>query len=277
MSFLIFVFLFFVNNSIADEITCINNTTKVTLTLPHNGHKLEFCQKSVNGKLVKDGAYIEKDQSGKIIKKEMYREGEKQKKPRFETVGLPSISKEHNSLMLPLDKKIEKIYEFTFGSVFNLLEKSKKEMTISEADRGGCRVSSKNRMNFIMSSKPFKEKRKFRKHCHMEGIIHYRINQDTPVNLKIKNLFNYSSLKYTQQVIRSTNIKKGISIKALIKNAKLLDEKNSESIDFNAEINFHINPTDVLVSRGRKGLFIESGTFEVFKVNGKPYSFKRSK
>lgn len=262
--------LFLSFNLFASPVICDDDSTLVAFDNPANGSKISFCQKKINGQLIKHGEYKETSSKGDISTHILYENNQISRDILKD--GPVKKKKESKS---NTEKELEALYAFTFQKAFDFAANQKKELVINEADRGQCIVIPRDRMNFLLRGKAFIETRKFRKRCFLQGSVHYAFNKNIKVNYEVKNLFNYNKLKYNLFIKRVKNKSGEIYITSTIKEARFTNQTDNKTVDFVATMKFKILLQDVMVSRGRKGLYVESGTFKVTAFNGKPYSFYR--
>lgn len=248
----------------AKELRCPPGTVLIDFTATYDKQRTLFCQVKHDGKLVKHGPELIYFLSGALKEKNYYNFGVKTQRGQVQPVNYKSEKYE-------LESKLKERLDHVFDKIFsNLLGVTKNKEILIYRDSSYCQHSPEERLQFILTKKPYTNTIDFASNCHFKGSLRYDYDKDLKANYEVKNLYSYNQLTFDYLLTNeSKNNKQLVTMK--ITNGKLVGEK--ESIDFTSRATIELDLQKAMLSEGRSGLTLNELTAEITNVDGAAYSY----
>ena len=239
---------------------CPANTSLVDLKTLYAGERIVFCQIKYKGNLVKHGEEYRFSKSGKIIKKNYYYGKEVYKFP---------IRNKNNNKSKEIEDKLEIIFH-RFFTLWNI--HPGKKIPISNLNNDGCRHNPLKRLNFLLKNISYTQNIRFRRRCYFQGKLYLSMDKELTSVFKVKDIFDYETLKLRYKLTKTTQ-GKDFLLTINVLGAKLIGKKSNIKLDALAILEF--SPNKMFITKGKQGVLIQSGKFNVTQVDGKSYSFQK--
>jgi hypothetical protein len=183
LNLLIITFVFsFSTFGFSSDLVCPDGAYQVSFNMEFEPKKHTFCQSKINGVTVKHGPYYKYNSDGSIAQKKYYNSG-KETEARL----TPQVSK--SDIKLP-----------NLGLLLRGLIPDFSSTQVTEFSTKECDVSILKWGMLFMMKKPFKQRYQFKKDCDIEGEIKIQLDRDFPVNLKLNDFKNYTSVSMTLNI-----------------------------------------------------------------------------
>jgi hypothetical protein len=233
-----------------------------------SGDHISFCQRTVNGSILKNGPEVHTDKSGKVIKKIFYLDGVVQKEEKIS----PAVKTKKIDLGL-MDKAFQLVMIRAIGPLTN----TNNELVISKYDRGRCLAMPLARLNFLVRNVAYTNNIKFRPNCHKQGAMRFEFDKEVKTDLVLKKSEPFEKLQYTIKLTKKQLSKNTFRIDAHLTKGKAYSKDMKNSITFETKLAFTVKVSEVISTRGREGVFFNFFEFIGKTLNGKPVVFKKVK
>ena len=239
-------------------LTCPDGSYIVEVDLSFSGKKVKFCQKYLDGKLIKYGHEEIYDLSGKLISEKYFInnvEGDPPEKfEKDQTLDVCSGQQEY----------IRDIVRSLFVSDFGVLD-NKNEYIIAKSKKG-CPGHPKRRLKFFLYDKSFVNHLSFSEFCHFQGDIFFNLNKkiETEFKLQAQVMYDHFKLSY---LITKLNQGKKIILKLNILDGEFTKKDSKNILKFSALQDFEVDSELILLSRGTKGFYSNPPVIKIKQLN----------
>ena len=148
---------------------------------------------------------------------------------------------------------VEKLF-----SIFNPSKKSAQKQTFSVET---CKIEQKTLMELALLRRPVKTSFKFAKGCDVEGEVELQVSKAFPVQLKVRNLDQYTKVLFTSTLTIGT-VEEGIGYKVDLTQGNLSGAKSS--VLFQGFYNYIIG-----IDSSSKASKSEGGEIVIESIDGK--------
>jgi len=236
---------------------CPNDSTLVKYTSKFYDKVTNFCQRNIDGKLVKDGPELITNKKGKVLEKNFYSNGIKTNNTqKINEVSKTDICTEYHDLIF---NKIRDIESETNQKV---------ERTISKYDNGRCLAYPMKRLMFVTKGTPYILNFKFRSNCFIQGRLDAKFNKNLSSKLSLKNFQNFDSLelnyKWHKNIVNNL-----ISFTLSINKGVFIDTEDNLKISFSYVQTHTVDLQKILMTHGYQGIFPKEPKFKLISVNNK--------
>ena len=258
----ILIFLLFISFQ-CFSIECPDGAYEVGVDLSFSQKRVKFCQKSIDGRLVKHGPEKIFDMSGKIISEKYFINNIESSPPK------KNKDVSNDDICNGEQDYIRKVVKSLFVNDMNIFYKEN-ELVVGKCT-DCCRGYPKKRLNFFLKNKPFTNSLVFKKQCYFQGDLIFNYDRLVDTKFKLKGQLNYDHLKISYLI---TKLKKGkkIVLKVNILNGEFSKSDNKNFLKFSALQEYEIDTELLLISRGAKGLFSNPPTIKIIQLGDKTCS-----
>lgn len=127
-----------------------------------------------------------------------------------------------------------------------------------------CKIDKQKWTMLLLTQQTFKQTFKFAKGCDLDGTIHPKLNAPFPINLKVRKLKNYQSIKALGKI--SLDYKEEAVLSVELKKAHVTGKKSAK---FDIDYAVVIDPLSEKIIKKHKG-----GSLHIKSLNGKAINKK---
>ncbi len=245
---------------------CPPGTTPISVNIPSTGKKIDFCQISLNGKLLKHGPEKIYNSNGALLKTNYFVLG-KPSTPKalmeyVNSEGVPSSSRGKSNTVPP--HAVEAVTEL-FKAMMPFMRDG---YSSSKFNVRGCKNYEKEWVGVFLTNQRRDFHYNFQKGCDIQGVIKALPGRKVKMDLKLRNVgvFERTELDISYQLQLNVITRVDFFI-----NDGTLYAKGEGDTRFTGDYSVDLNPLKKSLIEKNRG-----GTLKFSKVFGKPVNLSRN-
>ena len=241
-------------------VDCPGNTDLVEVDLSYSGKKVKFCQKSLNGELVKHGPEEILDLKNNVISKKYFINNVESEFP------LEKIEPRELDFCDGEQFYIKKLLKSLFVNDHGVFDHEKEHVIVKS--KTGCRAYSGKRLKFFVNGVPYTNPLKFGDQCNFQGDLYFGLDKKIDASISLRGEASYDHLKISYII---TKMSKGdkIQLKLNVIDGEFSKKQSINILKFSATQDYEIDTNLLLMSRGKKGVFSDSPIVKIKQLNEK--------